>query len=258
MISRGAVELMGRMGSNPQSSTGPTRVLDRFDLYVDREDKSIAPHLIYDGFWEAWITTWVMNNVRAGSRCIDVGANQGYYAMLLASMECEVMAIEPIKKYVEMIETSAMLNDVYIETVHSLVGDREGMETFYELEGLTGSSSVYHSTHPQFTVKNTTFVKMRTLDQMTVGRKIDFIKIDVEGAEARVWSGMRNLRLNNQDLVTLMEFTPSESNAALAKELVTNWDTRYVDFAGNEQVVESAEWLNVQPDFLMLVIRRKG
>lgn len=261
MISRGEVENAGRRGkrrSGQQENT--TRIVDMFDIYVDPDDRSITPHLVEDGFWESWITTWVLNNIKPGSNCIDVGANQGYYTFLLASRECSVIAVEPINKYIELMKQSAEIHprgaDVHF--FEGLAGDKDKMETFYELDGLVGSSSIYKSDHPSFKIKNTTAVKMTTLDQITVGQKVDFIKIDAEGAEGRVWAGMKNLRLNNPQVVTLMEFTPSELNKNLAKELVVNWDTRLVDFDGRERIVESAEWLNVQPDFVMLVIRSRG
>lgn len=251
MVTRSEVESAGINGR-------PDKVLNRFYMYLDEEDKSLAVDIERDGFWEAWVTAWVLNNIPAGSNCVDVGANQGYYSLLLSSMDCKVLAIEPIGKYVDFINASAVKNGYdHLDVVQTLAGDRTGTEMFYEIDGMTGSSSVYTNEHAKFIIKNNEFVPITTLDTLLVGSKVDFVKIDVEGAEARVWAGMRNVRLNNQDLITLMEFTPANRNEALAQELTANWDTRYINYDGKEIPVESAEWLNVQPDFVMLVIRSK-
>src|SRR5262245_8546714 len=60
------------------------RVLGKHIMFVEPQDCGITPHLALNGYWESWITLAMARLVRPGWRCIDVGANVGYYALLLA------------------------------------------------------------------------------------------------------------------------------------------------------------------------------
>ncbi len=62
-----------------------TRVLDRFKMYVDARDISLAPHLLLDGYWELWNTKVFRQLLRPGMHVVDVGANVGYYTLLAAA-----------------------------------------------------------------------------------------------------------------------------------------------------------------------------
>lgn len=119
-LSRGAIEERGRRGRHIVSETDSTytvRVLDMFDLVVLNDDQSLTPCLVNDGFWEAWISSWLTRWIRPGMTFIDVGANCGYYTMLaekLVGQHGHVVAYEP--------------NPVYVETLRRLV--RLTVQTF--------------------------------------------------------------------------------------------------------------------------------
>src|SRR5258707_9948666 len=61
------------------------QVLDRFKMYVDTRDIGIAPHLLFGGHWEIWITKLFCDLLRPGMTVVDVGANFGYYTLLAAA-----------------------------------------------------------------------------------------------------------------------------------------------------------------------------
>lgn len=52
-----------------------SRVLGRFKMLTDSSDAGFAPHIIMDGYWEIWITRWMVENVQPGWTAIDVGSN---------------------------------------------------------------------------------------------------------------------------------------------------------------------------------------
>ena len=74
------------------------KTLGSFWLYADKEDKGYAPHAINDGYWESWITFWMYKNVKPHHTVLDIGANHGYYSLMLASLGCTVVASEPQPK----------------------------------------------------------------------------------------------------------------------------------------------------------------
>ena len=74
------------------------RVLGRYKMYVDCNDVGLAPHLMLDGYWEMHVTEAILRFVRSGMTVVDVGANQGYFTMLLADLvgpNGRVFAAEP-------------------------------------------------------------------------------------------------------------------------------------------------------------------
>ena len=65
------------------------RVLGRYKIYVDTRDIGIASHLMLEGYWEMWVTQAMMRMVRRGSVVADIGANLGYFTLLLADLTAE-------------------------------------------------------------------------------------------------------------------------------------------------------------------------
>jgi hypothetical protein len=67
-------------------NTALCRVLGRYKMYVDSQDFGLSPHLMLDGYWEMWVTEALVSLVRPGMVVADIGANLGYYALLLADL----------------------------------------------------------------------------------------------------------------------------------------------------------------------------
>src|SRR5688572_28813430 len=78
--------------------TALCKVLTRYKMYVDVNDHSIAPHLLMDGYWESWITILLAKIIEPGMTCLDIGANFGYFSLLMAGMAeggGRTIAVEP-------------------------------------------------------------------------------------------------------------------------------------------------------------------
>ncbi len=74
------------------------RILTKYKIYVDLKDTAITPHLIMDGFWETWLTMCLARVIKQGDVCIDIGANVGYYSILMSALSEDsgkTIAIEP-------------------------------------------------------------------------------------------------------------------------------------------------------------------
>src|SRR5688572_23436882 len=82
------------MGDN----TAIVRVLGKYIMWVDTTDIGITPHLSLNGYWESWITLAMARVLQPGWTCIDVGANHGYYTLIMADAvgpSGKVISIEP-------------------------------------------------------------------------------------------------------------------------------------------------------------------
>src|SRR5437660_168721 len=62
-----------------------TQMHDGHFIYVDPADESLSAHLIGRGYWERWIESVVRGLVRPGDRVVEVGANLGYYTLIMAA-----------------------------------------------------------------------------------------------------------------------------------------------------------------------------
>ncbi len=89
------------------------RILGRYKMYVDTRDVGIASHLMLEGYWEMWVTAAMMQCVRRGSVVADVGANLGYFTLLLADLtgaEGRVLSFEPNVNLASRLRRSIAVN----------------------------------------------------------------------------------------------------------------------------------------------------
>ena len=125
--------------------------------------------------------------------CIDVGANLGVYSVLLSSMVPQggVYAFEPHALAHHMLNINLILNSVEnVEVFNILVSDEEKEVGFSEATDSAFSSMIDTGRRK---VARTTERKAIDLDKFAAERSLvlDFVKIDVEGAELQVLQGMK-------------------------------------------------------------------
>lgn len=115
---------------------------------------------------------------------LDLGANWGYFPLLLASRESflgKILAFEPVPStHADIVEviTQAGLEE-WVETRACAIGERDGT---------LAMRVPRHSGLARFDETGDTKVEVRSLDSLHLSR-IDVIKIDVEGHELGVFKG---------------------------------------------------------------------
>jgi len=125
-----------------------------------------------------------------GSVCVDVGSHRGSFLkkFLKHSPEGHHMAFEPIPKLAERLKKIFPM----VEIFECALGDEIDIKPFYYVPELTGWSGLKKQWYPKEVNPEVIKVEVRTLDSV-ISRKIDFIKIDVEGAEFEVLRGGINV-----------------------------------------------------------------
>ena len=124
--------------------------------------------------------------------CIDVGANVGYYTLLLASLSPrgQVHAFEPVPRNFDLLSKNIQLNGFENVVLNRCaVGNRNGEMRFTDAED--GAYSSFLDTGRR-APSGTITVPTRTLTSYCEERglhRIDFMKVDVEGAELMVLEG---------------------------------------------------------------------
>lgn len=186
------------------------RILGGWACFVDTRDDAVAPWLMLDGFWEAWITVELMRHIRTGAHVIDVGANCGYYSIMAAALagpEGRVLAVEPQPRLAECIRRSRRVNGFSgLDVVEAAVTDKVGKATLSVLPNDLGGASLTDRGGEHIETMTTTVDALVEVSQL--GGRLDLIKIDAEGAELDIWHGMGKTIQSNPQLVIAMEFNP--------------------------------------------------
>jgi FkbM family methyltransferase len=190
------------------------RVLSKYKMYVNTLDCGIAPHLIIDGYWESWLTQCLARIVEPGSVCIDIGANVGYYTLLmseLAGKNGRTIAVEPNPDVCKCLKRTQSVHGFPFEIMEAAVSNRKGYTSLNVPASYPGSASIA-TVHglPGYKISKVK-VRLLTLDEMVLELnlpKVDIIKVDVEGLEPQVFEGMQQTINNNPDLKIVMEYSP--------------------------------------------------
>ena len=262
---RNHVEEVGQKGAGFRTTTinGEkslvTRQLDSYFLCCKEDDEGISKHHKGDGFWEAWITLWMSKNVKPDAVCIDGGVNYGYYSFFLTNHGCKVIGIEANPKMIPFIVKSAILNNCVdkFTLINKAISDNDN--DIIKL-GLLPSS--LNST----VVKRDDLIGSFEVGTVTLDAvakqfgKIDFVKLDIEGAEEMAWNGMQKLLEANPQCVVLMEFVKdhyAKDGKPFFKQMQGKFKIGYVDYDGNEQPTDYKFLESDTEDYRMLTIRKK-
>jgi FkbM family methyltransferase len=189
------------------------KVLARHKMYVDSKDMGIAPHLIMDGYWESWITKLMAQIIEPGFTCLDIGANFGYFSILMSELSeatGKTFAIEPNPRIASLLKATRFVNGGKFEVIDAAFSDAKGEAVLTvndrELGGGTIQQNELKHGRSQVAVQKLSvddFVREQQLD------KVDVIKMDVEGIEPLVFKGMQKTIADNPRIHIIVEYSPS-------------------------------------------------
>ena len=155
-------------------------------------------------------TQIVKNYVKKGDRVIDVGAHVGYYTLLLSQLvgnAGKVYAFEPDPKNFELLKKNVEINGFKnIELIQKAVSNKTGIIKLYLGDEDRATNRIYDAQLDD--TKKSIEIKTISLDEYIKDKKIDFIKIDVEGSELGVIEGMESIFQNNKQIKIITEFFP--------------------------------------------------
>lgn len=148
------------------------------------------------GSWEPEVVDAIQRNVTPGMTAVDIGAHGGFYSLLFSRMvgpAGSVFAFEPLPANIRVLEENILLNDIHnIFSRHEAVADSSGELTFqfphHNLSLVAGPviEGDCLGTFPVRCISLDDFMREECVS-------VDFIKMDVEGAETDVLRGARNL-----------------------------------------------------------------
>jgi len=143
------------------------------------------------GTWEPEVVHVLLQNVSPGMVALDIGAHGGYFTLLLSKLvgpSGRVIAFEPLPANVRVLEENLRLNDAKnVQAVGKAMGEHSGE---FELS-VPAEDSTLVAGELSAEEKGTMRVACDSLDDFfeKAGSRVDFIKMDVEGAESGILRG---------------------------------------------------------------------
>lgn len=240
------------------------RILGRYKLYADTRDIGLASHLILDGYWEMWTTEAISSLVAPGMTVADIGANLGYYSLLMADLvgrTGKVHCFEPNPRLAGLLTNSLAVNGMgghaYVQEV--ALGEEHGRQVALVVppgEPKNGYVVAQHDPMPEHGVP----VMTARLDADEQWADIEFAKIDVEGSEEQVWRGMAGLLAGKRLVSVVLEFTPGRYRdpvGFLAELMAPGFKLARIDMVRGIVDAKPEEVLSGDPRVdVMLVLRR--
>lgn len=163
------------------------------------------------GTWEPFETELLQSLVQPGDVVVDVGANIGYYTLLLArrvGAQGRVFAFEPAPENFAILQENVARNgyqNVVLE--QKALADTNG----FAMLALSKTNHGDHRLQNMAAANESVTVETTTLDAYLgdAAQNVSLVKMDVQGAEMRVLRGMKNLLARQSPLTLVLEFFPA-------------------------------------------------
>lgn len=164
------------------------------------------------GVYETYQTQLVRELIRPGMRVLDIGANVGYYTALFSQAvgaRGEVFAFEPEPANFGFLSRTVAANGFTgVRLWNAAVADAPGEASLFLSEDNKGDHRLYGAPEGPGQQAQISVPVVAIDALLTDGSPVDFIKVDVQGAEGLVLRGMRRTIQNSPDVTLLTEFWP--------------------------------------------------
>jgi FkbM family methyltransferase len=179
-------------------------------MWIDLGDQFVSLGCLFDNY-EPAETRFVRAALRPGDVFIDVGANVGWFTLLASTIVSDtgkIYAFEPRAETGDHLEKTVTLNRLenQITVYRYALSDTEGKAFLNWAKDTDNPGGSFLADQVASERMEAQLVPLRQLDQLGLER-VDFMKVDVEGAEMRVFRGAR-ATLERCRPVILSELSP--------------------------------------------------
>jgi len=180
---------------------------DGIILYVDMDDPNIGPAIV-DGSFEKDIVEFFKANLKQDMTFLDIGANIGLYTFLgsnIVGQNGKVFSVEPNLNNVKLITMTIYEN--LIKNIKLLPVAASDDNAYMLLNSSYSNGTTTKNIENKNMIINSTIVPSVKLDDV-IKERVDFIKIDIEGAEYIALNGLKQI-LSSYKPTIISEFSPN-------------------------------------------------
>jgi FkbM family methyltransferase len=186
---------------------------------LDYPLKSAVGRSLFANGFERGEIEFLRGSLKPGDIFFDVGANAGLYTVIAAKQIGEsghVYAFEPGECELKLLRHNIAINNLTNVTIIEKAVSNTTGKTQFAISRDGAMNSLLKTDHPQQQIERWQLVELTTLDSFVQEldiKKVDFVKIDVEGAEKLVFEGAKNILTSKNQTVFLFEATDLNANS---------------------------------------------
>ena len=179
-------------------------------LFLHKKDKVLSAQILWRHSYENFTTDFIKTKINPGDTVLDIGANIGYFTVLFSEWvgkKGKVFAFEPEERNYHLLKKNIHIDDcknVVLE--QKAVSEKRGKLRLFLNEEHKGAHSFTS------TKDNENFIEVETVSLngyfYRKGINVDFIKMDIEGAEPKALRGAEELFSRTSNLRGIFEFNP--------------------------------------------------
>lgn len=184
-------------------------------LRMDARTEATSEISLSEGTYELEELEFLQQVVSAGGHFLDVGANVGVYTCLAARWvgpTGRVVGVEPDRLNARLLKSNIRRNCPFRNATfcRAALHSHCGTVTLYRSLINCGDHRTYDcQTKGRIRERVRAMTADRLVARQFPGRRVDVIKMDVQGSEGHALAGMRQTLLENRDhIVILMEWWP--------------------------------------------------
>ena len=195
-----------------EDKPGGKVTMEGHTIFFDPNDKVLS-ETFSRAEYEKATTDAVKRLVKPGMNVINIGANVGYFTLLMARLvgpSGRVFAFEPFQNTAGYLQKNVDANGYANVEVHvKAVSNKKGTADFW-----VGGSSTHSFLSELKTQKYPELTRVRvgttTIDDFLRGRdtRIDFVMMDAEGSEKYILEGMHDTLQANPSMGIITEYNP--------------------------------------------------
>jgi FkbM family methyltransferase len=179
--------------------------------YSQFSQKHIGVHFENGQMYEGETFDFVTKNLKKGDTFLDIGTHVGFFSIIASKIVCDSGKVYSFEmnhsNYSHLLAHIKLNNSNNIVPHNWAVSDKSGMIEFFHNQDNDGGHSLWDCGKHEFNIKSkekpTSIISYSVAidDYFDAGRKVNFMKIDTEGAEVLVLKGMQNLLKRDKPIV---------------------------------------------------------